>query len=178
MNNNTLLPFVLGVSLASTSPAEEAAPVTQVTPVVRPIPTRVYTNDDLDRVRPFRDELGARSVPAVSDHGRETAAGSPGRAITSSVDRGEAYWRREAEKLRDRVRNLADQRETLRARVAERREDERRELGRGRGSRGTGTESQQTLEKRIAAIERRMRELEEDLAERARRAGALPGWLR
>jgi hypothetical protein len=143
----------------------------------------VYTNDDLERVRPFRDELGARSVPAVA-HDEGEAATEPARArrgaptSEKASERGEAYWRREAEKLRERLRALSNQREALRARMAERRDDERRVLRRGRGSVSSEPEPDRAIEARIATIERRMRDLEEDLADRARRAGALPGWLR
>jgi len=34
------------------------------------------------------------------------------------------------------------------------------------------------LQAKLASLERRLREMEEDLADRARRDGALPGWLR
>jgi hypothetical protein len=161
---------------ASASSAEDSRPE------ATPAPARVYTNDDLDRMRPFRDELGARSVPAVTAGERESRepAGSALRARDSGKPsaRDEAYWRREAEKLRERLRALADQRDELRARLSERRDDERRELRRNRSSRTPRGSSERALEARIAAIERRMRELEEDLVDRARRAGALPGWLR
>jgi hypothetical protein len=147
------------------------------------VPARVYTNDDLARMRPFRDELGARSVPAVPQGTGEATAGLAGprrraRAPEKVVARGEAYWRREAEKLRERLRTLSDQRDALRDRLAQRRDDERRVLRRARGSVSSQTDSDRTLEARIATIERRRRDLEEDLADRARRAGAQPGWIR
>ncbi len=177
-SRKTLLSFALGLSLV---PCVSQSPAEQTHPAARPVPARVYTNDDLERVRPFRDELGARSVPAVPQgdgRGHRRAAGDGAPAPEKVVARGEAYWRREAEKLRERLRTLSDQRDALRDRLAERRDDERRVLRRGRGSVSSQTESDRTLEARIATIERRMRDLEEDLADRARRAGALPGWLR
>jgi hypothetical protein len=177
----TTLPFVLGLSLVPcVSPhgaaAQEAAGPT--CPAGPPAPAHVYTNDDLERVRPFRDELGARSVPAVPPGAGEAARSGSRRGVSERSERGEAYWRREADKVRERVRRLEDERDTLRARLAEHRNDERHVLRRSRSARPSGTQSEQALEARIALIERRMRDLEEDLAERARRAGALPGWLR
>lgn len=176
MTSRQTLPFVLGLSLGPClcQGSEQAHRGLPSTPTL----TRVYTNDDLERVRPFRDELGARSVPNEPAPGRETATSSRHgtRGSERSVDRGEAYWRREAEKLRERLRRLADQREALRARMAERRDEQWRAQRGGRGSRASGPD--RTLEARITALERRMRDLEDELADRARRAGALPGWLR
>ncbi len=59
----TVLPLGFGLSAilcVSTAPADDA-------PASPPrLPARVYTNADLDRVRPFRDQTGVRSVPAVA----------------------------------------------------------------------------------------------------------------
>jgi len=134
-------------------------------------PVRLYTNEDLDRVRPFRDETGVSSVPAVPAGEGEARppAGERPRA------RGEAYWRREAERVRERVQAMEAQAAGLRAQIAERVE----EAGRlERGRRSTGPASPATLRAKLAGLERRMRQTEESLAERARREGALPGWLR
>jgi hypothetical protein len=135
-------------------------------------PVRVYTNEDLDRVRPFRDETGVRSVPAVPPGAPESrpSAGERSRA------RGEAYWRREAERVRDRVQGMEARAADLRAQIAER-DEAASHLTRGRrASSGAGTPA--TLRAKLAALERRMRQLEDGLADRARREGALPGWLR
>jgi hypothetical protein len=136
-------------------------------------PVRVYTNEDLDRVRPFRDETGVRSVPAVPVEERE-AARRPG--DERAKGRGEAYWRREAERVRDRVRAMEAQAAELRAQIAERAAEASR-LSRGRSA-SPGSGSPATLRAKLEALERRMREIEDGLADRARREGALPGWLR
>lgn len=172
-----VLPLGFGLSAilcVSTAPADDTPPSPK-----RP-PARVYTNEDLDRVRPFRDQTGVRSVPAVAPDGPST--GGPTRERTGSPPadsrkRGEEYWRREAEHVRDRVRAMETQAEELRLRIAEQAEEAGRVLTRGR-SRSSGTGSAATLRARLVALERRMRQTEDDLSERARRARALPGWLR
>jgi hypothetical protein len=136
---------------------------------------RLYTNDDLDRVHPFAAETGVRSVPAVADvpaSARETATRREGR----SARQGEAYWRAEAERVRQKLRALEERAGGLRARIAER--SSRSEVFGRRGSSSSRGTSLVSLQSSLAAVERRARLLEDDLAERARRAGALPGWLR
>ena len=72
---------------------------------------------------------------------------------------------------------METQADELRLRIAERAEEAGRVLTRGRRA-SSGAGSAATLRARLAALERRMRQMETDLSERARRAGALPGWLR
>jgi len=142
-------------------------------------PVRVYTNDDLARVHPFRSDTGVDSVPAAAPAARERDS-RPAAGGGASRTRGEEYWRHEAVKLRDRMRTLVDQAETLRARIAARENQQRRASRQGRrsSSRTTAADPGATLRAQLANVERRMRELEDDLADRARREGALPGWLR
>jgi len=173
----TVLPLGFGLSAilcASTAPADDA-PASPKHP-----PARVYTNEDLDRVRPFRDETGVRSVPAVAPDPPSTgdrARERPGSPPADARGRGEEYWRREAEHVRDRVRAMETQADELRLQIAERTEEAGRQLTRGRrGSSGAGSAA--TLRARLVALERRTRQMELDLSERARRARALPGWLR
>jgi hypothetical protein len=123
----------------------------------------LYTNDDLDRVSPHRGEVGAFTVPARPDGG---LAQAPDR----TARRGEDYWRKEAQRTRSRVRTLRDQLDRLRGQMAEReRLPEVRPV----------TDPQlQALRRSAAALEQRIRDEEERLEDRARREGALPGWLR
>jgi hypothetical protein len=174
-----VLPLGFGLSAilcVSTAPGDDAPP-----PSPRP-PARLYTNEDLDRVRPFRDQTGVRSVPAVAldppaPEDGERARERPGSPPADARGRGEEYWRREAERVRDRVRAMETQADELRLKIAERAEEAGRQITRGRrGSSGEGSAA--TLRARLFALERRMREMEVDLSERARRARALPGWLR
>ena len=166
-----LLGFGLTAALCFPAGASDAAPPG------RPAP-RVYTNEDLDRVHRLRDQTGVHSVPAEApDTPAPRALDSPGAALVDAHGRGEEYWRREAERVRDRVRALETEADELRLRVSERAEEEGRSLGRGgRGSTGRGSVA--TLRARIEALERRMKQMEADLSDRARRARALPGWLR
>ena len=131
----------------------------------RPRRARVYTNDDLERVAPRRGETGVLSTAppappaAEARSGREPANGQ-----------GEEYWRREAERVRDRVEALRERTRDLRLRIEERRKKP--------GARPYSDPQVEALQERLSALEARMREMESSLHDRARRAGALPGWLR
>ena len=142
-------------------------------PAPRP-PVRVYTNADLDRVRPFRDETGVRSVPAVASE--DPPAPTP---AEKRRGRGEDYWRREAARVRERVRAIEAQIADTRAQIAEQADEASHVVGRRRRSSASLSGSGSSrLQAKLASLERRLREMEEDLADRARRDGALPGWLR
>jgi hypothetical protein len=123
----------------------------------------LYTNEDLERVRPFRDRTGVASVPAAAtEPAREPAAGKRGP--------GESYWRREAERLADRLRPLRSRVADLRRRI-----DEQWDKPRVRTPPDPKLEA---WERELAEAQATIRELESRLEERARREGALPGWLR
>lgn len=138
----------------------------------------VYTNEDLERVHPFRDETGVASVPAFPpaerpgrfDHGPDADGVKP-RARTADRH-SEAYWRAEAERVRGQVRKLEAQAEDLRRRIGAAHVEP---WSSRRRRAAPDTSAWQT---RLAAVERLRREVEADLLDRARRAGALPGWLR
>jgi hypothetical protein len=127
----------------------------------KPVP--LYTNEDLRRVSPYRDETGVSSKPAAAP----AAEPAPERRRV----RGEEYWRREAERLRDRLRPLRERASELRFRI----EEERRRPPRRRGAVDPQTG---TLEGRLRALEERIRETESRFEDRARRERALPGWIR
>ncbi len=167
MTSQALVSTGLALSLALCGTVRTQAEEATARP--RP-PVRTYTHEDLDRVHPFRDQTGAHSVPAVAAYGPETTADR------KPHGHGEDYWRREAAKVRERVHALEQQADALRARIAEQSEQRRRFLRRGRSSLPSPSEA--GLQARLATLERRQRGLEEDLAERARKEGALPGWLR
>jgi hypothetical protein len=162
----------LGFGLSAVLCVSPASADEDPAPARRP-PVRLYTNEDLDRVRPFRDETGVRSVPAVAPDDRPAPA-------EKRRGRGEDYWRREAARVRERVRTMEAQASELRAEIAEQAEEASHVLGRRRGSSASlsGSGSSTRLRAKLASLERRVREVEEELADRARRDGALPGWLR
>ena len=143
----------LGLLLLTTPPSGSGQERKPVAPL--------YTNDDLERVAPFRDQTGVASVPAA--RAERAAPGSAPRG------RGEAYWRREAAQVRQQVRRLEAQAAALRSRI----EAERTRPRRSR----TGTRGPD-LDARLRALGMESRALEDELLDRARREGALPGWLR
>ena len=141
----------------------------------KPVP--VYTNEDLDRISPHRDETGVNSrvtVPVVRPS--STRGADDGRART------EAYWRKEADRLRVRLQRARDRIDDLRARIAEKEAKADEEAFGTRGRRGRSRSARdatlEAMRRQLAALEARVRDEETRFEERARREGALPGWLR
>jgi hypothetical protein len=129
----------------------------------------VYTDEDLRRVSPLRDQTGGGMAGADPPAGDGPAAERTAPAAKPR-DRGEAYWRGEWERLRERLHPLRERAEDLRAQIEERR--------RAPGVKPYSDPRVGSLQRRLSALEARIREAEDTLHERARRAGALPGWLR
>lgn len=126
---------------------------------------RVYTNDDLVRMRPLRGETGvlseATTGPRAAAEPREGRRTEPAR---------EVYWRREADRVRERIRPLEKRIATLRRHI-----DERWRLP------GVAPMTDPKLiewRRELKEAEADVREHQDRLEERARRDGALPGWLR
>jgi hypothetical protein len=164
-----VLPLALGLSALLRVPGGAS----DGPPPKRPAP-RVYTNEDLERVHRFRDQTGVHSVPAEPPEDETTS--SPAEAPRRG--KGEDYWRREAARVRDRILGLEGQAAELRAQLADRAREQGRLLTGRRRASGTGSSSESTLRAKLEALELRMRRAEDDLLDRARRDGALPGWLR
>jgi hypothetical protein len=78
--------------------------------------------------------------------------------------------------VREKLRTLEQKAAELRSQIADR-SSQSEVFGRRRSSGGAKT-SVASLQASLAAVEHRMRLTQEDLEERARRDGALPGWLR
>jgi len=121
-----------------------------------------YTNDDLARVAPMRDQTGVFSTPPGAPEAPP--------ARTREKTRGESYWRREAERVRQQVEPLRQRAEELRFQ-----RDQRERLP---GVRPVTDSQLQSMSRRLRALEQRIRDAEDRFEERARREGALPGWLR
>jgi hypothetical protein len=150
-------------------------------------PVRVYTNEDLERVHPFAAQTGGSSEPAVlpdageADRSETRSRRSRRRGAAARSDepeprgRGEVWWRDEAARVRERVRALEERAAALKAKIRERSRQSPVYGRKGSSAPPSGLESQQA---ELAALERRIRSTLDDLEERARRDGALPGWLR
>ncbi|HUG55313.1 MAG TPA: hypothetical protein VMR21_17025, partial [Vicinamibacteria bacterium] len=83
----------------------------------RRVPT--YTNADLERVSPRRGDTGVTSEvisPSPAPPGEADAGG----AESARRARSEAYWRRQADRQRERQRLATQRIEDLRGRIAER----------------------------------------------------------
>lgn len=148
-----------------------------------PRPRNSFTNEDLDRIAPRRGETGVLSTPAVKPS--ETTK-DKGPAKTGE-ERGESYWRSEADKVRGGLQRLRAQAEAARLRLEKARRSAR-DAGfkAARASAKSGAPSDAArgdvhlaeLEADLQNLEQEIRTREEELQERARRAGALPGWIR
>ena len=135
----------------------------------KPVPT--FTNDDLERVSPFRDQTGALSAPAVQP--KPAAAPPASRGV-----RDETYWRREAERHGGRMRLLRRSAAELRLKIDEAWRAPEGHGGRKGRSGSAPASSLDALRRRLQAAEEEIRDEDLRFEERARRAGALPGWLR
>ncbi len=158
-------------ALALASPSLTCPP-----PSDHPPERRVFTNDDLDRMKPCRYQTGALSdvgtpptdrPPAPKGRaGRKGATPDPGLATATA----EADWRAQWRSVDQKARRLRQEAHQLRQEASEASRDPKK--------RPTGRRSPSLLTTRAAALEAEARELQDDFQERARRAGALPGWLR
>jgi hypothetical protein len=127
-----------------------------------------FTNDDLDRLSPFRGQTGVLSTPAF-------APGEEPEPRPSKGGHDEAYWRREAEHVHEKVRSLRQKANEIRIRLAN--APSRSEGRKGRAG-AASSDPTPALRARLAALEAEIRERRDRFEERARREGALPGWLR
>lgn len=124
-----------------------------------------YSNQDLDRVHAQREQVGFASIPATAE-GRQS---TPAPAAHKS---GEQFWRREADAHRGRIAVLQ--------RALAELQDKATATRRPASSRGrkTAATSPPSFERRIAALQARIRDEDARFLDRARKEGALPGWLR
>src|SRR3972149_7800102 len=97
----------LGLCPSADTPGREPSPARPPSPR-RPVP--LYTNEDLERVHPLRDETGVNSTPATPPASETGPASRP-------LSRGESFWRREAARGRARIRALAEDAGRLRPKL-------------------------------------------------------------
>jgi predicted RNase H-like nuclease (RuvC/YqgF family) len=135
-----------------------------------------YTNDDLVRVAPLRGQTGVTSVPAFRPSERQ--------AEKTAETRGEAYWRAEADKLQGDLRRFRREGDSIRGRLETLKREAREAAFRASRSprapnRGDNYETRiGALQDQLRRLDQELREREARLEERARREGALPGWIR
>ena len=163
-----LLPYVAALTLAATPPSGCALPEkTTTTP-------RVFTNADLDLMSACRYQTGALSesgaAPAEPSLKGRRAPRASGHRTEAVADAAEADWRARWQAIDQKVTRLRREAQDL-----------RREAGEASGDpkkRPTGRRSPSLLLHRALRLEVEARELEDDFQARARREGALAGWLR
>jgi hypothetical protein len=138
-----------------------------------PRTTPLFTNEDLDRVHPYRGETGVLSVPAVAPSTPKAASRArsrPGNEDESGEALQEAFWRRETVRHQRGLARLVKTAARLRHELELRRRE--RSPAKRAGA------SLASWEARLTEIESEIQQAEAEFADRARRAGALPGWLR
>jgi hypothetical protein len=166
----TFLTFSLAaLSLGLISdPAPKATCLPPRDPEAKP---HVFTNADLERMAACRYQTGAESRPGTArteapTAGRATRTGAGSRRPSDA----EADWRAQWRSIDQKTRRLRREARALRQEADEAPRDPKK--------RPTGRRSPTLLEARARALEAEARELEDEFQARARRAGALPGWLR
>ncbi len=134
----------------------------------------MFTNADLDRMASCRYQTGAQSEVGVDpperaspSQGRATKPKAPG---AGRVDGAEADWRAQWRSIDQKARRLRSEARELR--------QEAGEATRNPKKPPTGRRSPSLLIGRALRLEAEAKELEDEFQERARREGALPGWLR
>jgi len=133
--------------------------------------TYVFTNADLERMAACRYQTGVDSERGAPDPGDP----KPGRAVKTSAPASgprasEADWRARWRSVDQKVRRLKREARELRQEAADAPRDPRK--------RPTGRRAPSVLIARAESLEAEAREIEDAFQLAARRAGALPGWLR
>jgi len=145
----------------------------------KPVPKKVYTNDDLKAAPP--PSPGSITTPASADakDASKDAAAQKEAAKKPEEEKGEEYWRQRMGQAREELRRNEMFREALQTRINSLTTDfsarddpyQRAKLADDRqkavGEMARVTEEIETLKKQMADIE-----------EEARQAGVPPGWLR
>lgn len=134
--------------------------------------TPTYTNADLERVSPLRAETGGENEPPPAEKAPAERRASEARAHDEST------WRAEARRVAAAAARLRDKAADLRGRAQEQRDRERDAPPRRAGAGARPGRAAERLEEQARRAEARAEALELELWERARRARALPGWLR
>ena len=132
---------------------------------------RVFTNADLERMAACRYQTGAQSE--VLSGPSEGARSAPRTAKASSGrerDFAEADWRARWRSVEQKARRLRQEANDLRQEAGQAPRDPKKPT--------VGRRSPSLLTARARSLEAEAKDLEDEFQERARREGALPGWLR
>ena len=163
-----LLPYVAAITLAATPPSGCALPEKTATA------PRVFTNADLELMSACRYQTGAlsKSGAGPSEPSPKGRGGSRPSGLRSgpAADAAEADWRARWQAIDQKAKRLRREALDLRREAGEASRDPKR--------RPTGRRSPSLLLHRALRLELEAMELEDEFQERARREGALPGWLR
>ncbi len=89
--------------------------------------------------------------------------------------RGEAYWRERAQSLRRKIAQLQDEYEMIQRQEREQEEKDKTSIRPKKKTSGKSVKRKLVVEKKLARLKR---ELEVELPEEVRKAGAYPGWIR
>ena len=135
---------------------------------------RVDTNADLERMAACRYQTGAQSEAGTSPPSKPARASRRSRGV-SPADAADPYaieadWRARWRSVDQRSRKLRQEARELRQEALEAPRDPKKQRA--------GRRSPTLLISRARSLEADARELEDEFQERARREGALPGWLR
>jgi hypothetical protein len=135
-----------------------------------------YTNEDLAGKDASTISGERPAVPGITDGNKRNATHSIRAPIPSSSPRGEEYWRNRAREIQDRLGSVDKQIQELQAKIRD---------GKSEGVKvGMGTYTPYMMvgfENQLGALEKDKGRLQKEFAaleEEARKAGALPGWLR
>lgn len=126
---------------------------------------RNFTDEDLNVYARFR----------VPDNSQRRTTSSAPLADSRDAARKRAHWKAQKEKLDRELSRLDAQIKRLEWRLTERRARNRRQAGKRLDEQDT---TARLLEDSLEGLRTARRHLEEAFRERARKAGALPGWLR
>ena len=135
---------------------------------------RVFTNADLERIAACRPPTETPPESATAEGAKPSRAPARGSRSASaesvSPDAAEADWRARWRSVDQKARALRREARDLQLEADEAPRDPKKKP--------TGRKSKPFLISRARDLETEARELEDEFQARARREGALPGWLR
>ncbi len=164
----TFLTITLAVLASAATP--------DCSPIKGPLAGKVFTNADLDRLAACRQQAGAEpekappAEPAGPTTGGRARPVAPKAGPARSDDNAEADWRAQWRSIDQKARHLRREARELR--------QEAEQAPRDPKKKPTGRRAPSILVSRAESLEAEARELEDEFQARARREGALPGWLR